>query len=289
MKDLFNIPAAERRGMVTLMVLILLVNLGTYFYPMLFPGPAKPPAEELKFIAAFDFADSVESRNYKTPKSKRWNIPAEAFDPNNFLAEDWVKMGFTQKQALAIIRTQKKKPFRNKTDVKSLFCMPAELYRQIETLILITNFQESVSKPSAETRETKKPHILELNSADSLQILQLPGIGPYWTKRILRARNQWGGFCCIEQILTLKGFPDSIAQAFTRSVRIDTALIQKFNINTISWDDFSKHPAGWYGVAKSIVNYRDQHGDFHSAGEFSKIYSLKPERIEILRHYVKFE
>lgn len=289
MKDLFNIPAAERRGIVTLMVIIILVNLGTYSYPILFPGPAQPPADELHFIAAFNFADSAETRNYKTSKLKRWNIPAQAFDPNAFLTEDWTKMGFTQKQAQAIIRTQKRKPFKNKTDVKSLFCMPAELYDQIEALILIPQAQQNTIKPSAETRKAEKQYVLELNSADSLQILELPGIGPYWTKRILRARKQWGGFCCIEQILGLKGFPDSIAQLFTRSVHLDTTLIQKININTISREDFSKHPAGWYGVAKSIVNYRDQHGDFHSAGEFSKIYSLKPERIEILRHYVKFE
>jgi len=287
MEELFNYSASERKGIVFLMCLIVTINLGDFLYHRFFPQPAMPPANELQFLSALDIP---ENETY-APKNKKYLLPERAFNPNEYKASDWQKLGFSLKQSEAIVKTRLRRAFTSKADVKKIFCMPPDYFDLLKDSLILplnskqqnepTKTKEIISKP-----EWKGP--LDLNSADSLEILKLPGIGPYWTKRILRSRNQWGGFCCINQIASLKGFPDSIFVQIEHLIVLDHLKIKKLNINTISLEEFSKHPAGWYGVAKSVVNYRNQHGDFHSVGDFNKIYSLKPDKIEILRHYVKF-
>jgi competence protein ComEA len=287
MEELFNYSASERRGIVFLMCLILSINLGDFLYLRFFPPPSTPPAEELKYLSAFE----ASNKKSKSSKYQKYVLPERSFNPNNYDTDDWQKLGFTFKQSEAIIKSSRKRKFKTPEDVKNLFCMPPDYYLQLKDSLILPNYNLDIKdKSSHKTRQTQRKDTepININSADSLEILQLPGIGPYWTKRILRARNQWGGFCCIRQISSLKGLPDSIFVKIEKLIIIDPEKIIKVNINTISVEDFSKHPAGWYGVAKSVVNYRNQHGDFHSVGDFSKIYSLKPDKIELLQHYVKF-
>jgi DNA uptake protein ComE-like DNA-binding protein len=269
------------------MCLIVTINLGDFLYQRYFPPAAMPPANELKFLSALEIP---EKKTY-APKKQKYKIPERAFNPNQYKASDWQKLGFSLKQSEAIVKTRLRRAFTSKEDVRNIFCMPSDYFDLLkDSLILPVKSNEpnekTKNKDAPGKQQWKGP--LDLNSADSLDILKLPGIGPYWTKRILRSRNQWGGFCCINQIASMKGFPDSIFVQIEHLIVMDPLKIKKLNINTISLEEFSKHPAGWYGVAKSVVNYRNQHGDFHSVGDFNKIYSLKPDKIEILRHYVKF-
>ncbi|MEX1188587.1 MAG: helix-hairpin-helix domain-containing protein [Bacteroidia bacterium] len=297
MKEFFHFSPSERRGVILLVALILAIQLIRWMIPYFHEDPPAPSPKELALIAQWEkeleksYLAAKEAKKTSKKFGKRFKSPRQDFNPNNYKAEDWEALGFSIKQAAAIVKYKNaRKGFKTKKDVKGLFCMPADYFNELEPFILLPDSLEKKIKNApfeAKTKEKEAP--LELNSADSLQLIKLKGIGPYWAKRILRFRNQWGGFYSSKQLLQMKGFPDSVFVLIENQVIVDTSLIKKIPINTILYEDFKKHPLSWYGVGKSIVNYRDQHGDFRSVEDFRKIYSLKPEQIEALSRYIEFK
>lgn len=294
MKEFLNFSPSEKRGLIVLIILICLVQLARVLIPKPDANAALHSQSELEDIQNWErqLQESIKENSsvLKAPKNQ-FKIPAGAFNPNLYNAQDWQNLGFTEKQTLAILNFQQAiGGFKSKKDVERIFCMPKEFFINLQPLILLP---EKIQKPNYQKAEKTKivqtVIYLELNSADSLSILKLEGIGPYWTKRILRFRNQWGGFYKKEQLLDMKGFQDSIFQKIKDNIFVDTSLIQKIPINSISFEEFKKHPLAWYGVGKSIVNYRDQHGAFQSIEDLKKIYLLKPHQIEALSRYIEYK
>ena len=113
-------------------------------------------------------------------------------------------------------------------------------------------------KPSPQTATypkyaPKPPAPVELNSADSLALLGIRGIGPYYTSRILRYRERLGGFYSVKQLkdLKMKYFDvDSNTHLFT----VNPSLIQKKDLDTMSFKSILRHPYLEYEDVQLIFN-----------------------------------
>lgn len=81
---------------------------------------------------------------------------------------------------------------------------------------------------------------VEVNAADSLSLVAVPGVGPWVAGRILKARRRWGGFANLGQLTWALDGWDSLAQAVAPAFWCDTALIQRRCADTLSveqWQD----------------------------------------------------
>lgn len=251
-----------------------------------------PPNELIalqEMVKQLDQEDSmhIHEQNY-TYEKKSELIINKAIDPNNMKENDWVKIGFSKKEASSIIKFQTKcGGFKFKDDLKKLYCMSDERFLSLEPFL---NLPEKSYKSEQFSKNTKRQiAIIELNRCDSISLVSLRGIGPGWARRIIKRRDQLGGFYCLEQLIEMKGFSDTLLNTLRMQVKVDSSMIQKLNINQLSLEDLQKHPYCWYGVGKSIVNYRLQHGPFRTLEGLKKIYTLRPEIYEKLVHYVKLE
>ena len=251
-----------------------------------------PPNELIalqEMVKQLDQEDSIQihEQNY-TYEKKSELIINKAIDPNNMKENDWVKIGFSKKEASSIIKFQTKcGGFKFKEDLKKLYCMSDERFLSLEPFL---NLPEKSYKSEQFAKNTKRQiAIIELNRCDSISLVSLRGIGPGWARRIIKRRDQLGGFYCLEQLIEMKGFSDTLLNTLRMQVKVDSSMIQKLNINQLSLEDLQKHPYCWYGVGKSIVNYRLQHGPFRTLEGLKKIYTLRPEIYEKLVHYVKLE
>jgi len=295
LKNFFNISATDQRGIWFLLTILIIVQTTRYILPFYFNDHLLPSEQELVYLDEWQKSlKKVTQDNpayYSSKVENKLILPLELFNPNDYLQEDWEKLGFTEKQASSIIKFKNAiHGFKKPKDISKLYCVPKDYFNQLEPFINLPRGDEKfIQKISEATKSQKSVSIIELNSADSLELLKIRGIGPYWAKRILRFRNQWGGFYQKEQLLNIKGFPDSLYQLVNEKVSVDSMKVERIPINSISLEELNKHPIGWYGVAKTIVNYRDQHGPFQAFSDFKKLYALKPEKIELLVHYVKFE
>jgi competence protein ComEA len=75
----------------------------------------------------------------------------------------------------------------------------------------------------------------------------------------------------------------------TASFIASTFHPRKLNINTVDERELAAHPYFRKAVARSIVTYRFQHGEFKSLDDLSNIHALDPETIRKIVPYLTLE
>ena len=198
------------------------------------------------------------------PNPERFN-----FDPNLLPEADWKRLGLSDKQIHTIKNYESKGgKFRKKEDVKKMYSITPELYTSLEPFIVIpvdtVHHQKYMEKP-------KEVVMVELNSADSVQLDRLKGIGSSFSKRIIKYRNILGGYISKEQLLEVYGFDQDKLNLIKDNISVDASFITRININTASLDELKKHPYIKYNLAQLIINYRKQHGNYKSLNELKKL------------------
>jgi competence protein ComEA len=100
---------------------------------------------------------------------------------------------------------------------------------------------------------------VEINQADSVGLEHLPGIGPVFSRRIIKYRNALGGFYCKDQLKEIYGLKPEQFLKFEKYIKIDTTRIQKIFINKSSFREINSHPYISYDQTKIIMKLRN-HG-----------------------------
>lgn len=109
------------------------------------------------------------------------------FNPNTVGQEELQRLGFSEKQAAAIINYRAKGGrFHRKSDFAKSFVVADSVYKRLEPYIDIPK--------------------LDINKADSAALDALPGIGPYFAAKIIEYRSGIGGFTDVEQLMDIKYF-----------------------------------------------------------------------------------
>ena len=105
--------------------------------------------------------------------------------------------------------------------------------------------------------KTRPVEPLDLNLADSAELVRLPGIGPATALKITRYREQLGGYSEIKQLTEVEGLPDSLMKWF---IITDTIPIRKIQINKATLSELRRHPYLDFYQARAIVEYRSERG-----------------------------
>ena len=134
----------------------------------------------------------------------------------------------------------------------------------------------------------RQPLVVELNSADTLTLQLLHGIGPAYAGRIVRYRDRLGGFTNIGQLLEVYGFTPELLDHIAPSLTIDTSDIRHIDINTIELKQLIKHPYIEYYQARDIIKLRDRGVTFHTADDLRAIPSMSDTTLERLLPYISF-
>ncbi len=119
----------------------------------------------------------------------------------------------------------------------------------------------------------KKSIVVDVANADSAELTLLPLIGPVKARIIRDYRTRLGGFSSINQLREVWGIDDSIFQIIRPHVMLsDSSHIQKININTADVYTLNHHPYFYKNknISNVIVNYRKQHGDYHTVEDIKK-------------------
>ncbi|MDD2538010.1 MAG: helix-hairpin-helix domain-containing protein [Bacteroidales bacterium] len=100
------------------------------------------------------------------------------------------------------------------------------------------------------------PGRVELNTADSAELVKLYGIGPYYAMKIIRYRERLGGFAIPEQLLEVEGIDTDRLEGFYDKVFTDTSFIRKTDLNTATEDQLASHLYIGRYLARCIIRYR---------------------------------
>lgn len=123
-----------------------------------------------------------------------------------------------------------------------------------------TDRRASASRPAVQAAPSK--WVVDINHADSAALTRLYGIGPVLARRIVRFRSALGGFVSANQIKEVYGFDTIYFADLAPHVAVDTAAVQKIDINTATVGQLARHPYLDNYQAKAIVRLRERCGGF---------------------------
>lgn len=287
----------ERIGFIALVVVVVLIFMIPVFLITTEPDIDKPAVEKTIGSNGIEEKREVNDNHKSFTSFEESKIPASLFyfDPNNTSAEDWKKLGLRDKTIRTIQNyLSKGGQFRKSTDLQKIYGLRKEEYERLLPYIRMeaskerkyeqNNYDnrepEYVKKDYTETNYPasnpspnykKKTIIIDINTADTAQWMELPGIGSKRAWSIVNFRNKLGGFYSIEQVGETYNVPDSIFQQIKSMLQLNAGAIRKININTITKDELKMHPYFKWNLANAIVEYRNQHGAFSQVSDLRKI------------------
>ena len=171
--------------------------------------------------------------------------------------------------------------------------MDKKLFTRLKPYIIIgTNKKENQPAETKagyfEKKESKVATlILEINSADSLEWMKLKGIGPGYSRRIIKYRTMLGGFTSVEQIKEVYNFPDSVFVSIKNNLTVNPLLIQKLKVNEVDFKTMVHHPYIKYEGTKCLFalkrNKKIKEEDLTGSSCFSR------EQLQKVLPYLDFE
>ncbi len=163
--------------------------------------------------------------------------------------------------------------FRSRRSHKQQRGLTEDFFRPTEKKV----FPGRVEKFSEDT-------VLDLNTADTLQLKRVPGIGSWRARRIVEFRGHLGGYSKVGQLMEIDGMPDSILRWFA----IHTPVHKKINLNRATADEMAAHPYLTYKQARVILRHKHLHGPLQSLDQLSLYDEFTKEQLERLKPYVSF-
>ena len=216
------------------------------------------------------------------------------FNPNLVSEEQAIQLGMTERQVKNVINYRSKGGvFRKKSDLGKLYAFDSLSYQRLKPYIDLPDsfvkHPKSFTERNHNSTYIRKELIVELNSADSAQLVALRGVGAYSAERILKHRNKLGGFVKTEQLKEVWGINDSMYQIILPQVTLNAGIVQKIDINRATVEQLKNHPYVWkFALARAIVNYREQHGEFKSLTDMKEIILLPDSVLLKLEPYLIF-
>lgn len=282
-RDRFYYTSEDKRGLVVLLVLIVVLSGSIFFIKNYNPnnnesdGIDSSLVEYLAFREQLSERDSLEKlryashrRNYRKGKSGYYDISKvvpSLFDPNSDDSAAMVRSGLPPYVARNIVRYRAKGgKFRKPEDLARIYGMADEVYSLLSPYIIIAPEFSGEADSIAVARDSlykpvfKYPRgtVVDLNKADTAELKKIPGIGSGYSAMIVGYRYRLGGFVSVSQLKEIEGLPDSLAVWFSVSPDF---IPERININRSSIERLRSHPYMGFYRARAIVEYRKKYGD----------------------------
>ena len=179
--------------------------------------------------------------------------------------------------------TFQRRPYRN--DTKTVYVRTKVVYRD-------TTYRRGKALSEAEYDSVKAHYQVKikagehvvLNTADTTTLKTVPGIGPYYAKKVVEYGQRLGGYVSVDQLDEIEGFPLDAKDYLT----IENATPRKLNVNTLTLNELRRHPYVNFYQAKAITDYRRLHGPLRSLNDLRLSKDFPPEAIKRLEPYVEF-
>lgn len=260
-----SLSKRNKRGIIILFVVMLLVAIIPRLYTSYFASD-ELDLELIEEIQTYDFPIKKQSyQSSKGSKKLRFRKPPKAFDPNQYGINDWQKLGLSKRQAEVVVKFCERGVY-DVSDIQKIFVIPTELHALIQDSMLFPTKPDRLVKDF----QPRTISVVEINTADTSELKELPGIGDYFASKIIEYRNRLGGFYHKEQLLEVYRMKSEIYDKILPYVHIDTLRIRKINLNTADYNTLKAHPYIDHQVANSIVKMRQQRGTFSKIGELKQ-------------------
>lgn len=278
----------ERKSLSIALIIISFIQLWYFLLP--------EKGIDQSRINAITFEDSIPKAKFQDTALKKPDI-AQSFNEihsvkksadlytepvmvNQMDSIAWVSLGFKSFVAANIIKYRSKAgDFRTKDQLKKIYYIDTFLLNQLNL-----DFSPGSSNHKS---NVKRYEILDINTADSIQLEALKAIGPVLSQRILRFRESLGGFHDSLQLLEVYGIPPDI-YGINPGLRCKPK-VNPILINTCNFNDLKRHPYISYKISRHIINYRDMHGPYKSVEDIKLIKTISDSVFHKIKPYLSLK
>ncbi|MET0244179.1 MAG: helix-hairpin-helix domain-containing protein [Flavitalea sp.] len=219
------------------------------------------------------------------------------FDPNTLDAKGWGRLGVRDKTIATISKyISKGGSFRKPEDLLKVYGLSEKDKEALLPFVRITRIvpseqsdpptREYSTPPSFAFTPKLPPVRLDINLADSLTWQRLPGIGKSLSARIVKFRDRLGGFTSTEQVRDVYGIHDTVFQKIEKWLFLEVPP-KKIRLNLVAVNELATHPYCGTKLAKTIIEFRNQHGPFRQTTDLKQLASLSPEQYNKLIPYLE--
>ncbi|MBW4890866.1 helix-hairpin-helix domain-containing protein [Mucilaginibacter sp. HMF5004] len=288
LKNYFDISKKEWNGMLVLLVIMVLIWGSSYTIGYFRKEKVMDLTEFNKDIALIKAAKRIDTA-YTTDYDDTdpdWNMKNEkaqlfVFNPNKLPDSLWLKLGLSKKQIHSIKNYENKGGrFATKADVKKMYALTAADYKRLEPYINI---------PPDEFKGKVADIIVEINTADSVKLTQIKGIGASFAQRIIKYRKDLGGFVNKQQLMEVYGIDTVKYHAIEKNITVNSRRINKIAINKVTIEELRPFPYLNFKQMNAILQYRTQHGNYTSMEDVQNVAILNEEILRKIAPYLKFK
>ncbi len=319
-RDYLAFNRSERKGIIVFIFLLTIIILlpkihKNYFTPETHIDPSEFKKdilafeEQLKKLEELEEADSefsgirTESTEvYESPEAEQIvELKPFEFDPNNLPEDTWLEMGMPKRVAGTIKNFESAGgTFRVKEDLKKIYGITDNMYETLRPYINLPG-KDSFEKGKKTAKEVEarvkqkkeiepeKPLIVDINTADTLKLMEVRGIGPFYSKEIVKHREALGGYVSVEQLMEIYGMDKERFESLRRHFTIKDTIIQKININEADFGDMIRHPYFDRSLVNNLLQIREQHGKFQAIEDIKKSHLVDEEVFTLITPYLSVE
>ena len=292
--DFFYMPKSDRKIILSAVLLI-----GVAVGIIIFVGGGKTAAPAT--IGQADTAVlAMPAETYEAPMA---DVSAErfTFDPNTADSASLKRLGLTSWQIRNLYKYREMGgAFSRKEDFARLYGLTVKQYRELEPYIVIgadyrpavTLFADRRTEHRDTTFTPRYPvklaegETIDLATADTTLLQRVPGIGPYFARRIVDYRRRLGGYISLSQLVEIVDFPQEALSFFTLEEGV--VPVEKLQVNSLSLNELKRHPYLNFYQARAIVDYRRQNGPIADISELRLLSDFSDADIDRLRPYVSY-
>lgn len=227
----------------------------------------------------------------------------QPFNPNQLTVEQWQALGLPRFMGQRILNYRDKVgDFTYKAELGRIYGLPDSVFQKLYPFIQLPeerpskyNRRQSLAgTPPAPRPEwanrPKEKFVLapfNINTADTTQLKQIRGIGSKLSARIIKYRNSLGGFTDVGQLKEVYGLQPNVVDSLQKYTFVPKAIsLSLLNLNAVTADELKAHPYISSNVARAIVAYREQHGNYEHVEEVRNVKLVTAELFAKIKPYL---
>jgi len=219
------------------------------------------------------------------------------FNPNKITFDHMILLGFDSVIAKRIVKYRNNGGrFNVKKDLLRIYDLPETKYAKLEKYIRLPDTLDksghhTISSHVSDSisRQENKILTIDINKADTSELMTIHGIGSILSKRIIKYRDLLGGYSNIDQLNDVYGLKGISLTNIKSIVFIDTLFTpEKIRVNFCDWKELVNHPYIDSRLANDIINLRSTKGFLYDVKDLYDIHYLNDSILNRLSPYFEF-
>lgn len=177
------------------------------------------------------------------------------FDPNTLTAEEFYELGcFSARQAEALVEYRTRRGgFRSELEWRDCYLIDSAIWAATQDYLTLSPIPKV---------------LVDLNTADSLTLVGVKGVGPRTAEDILLYRERLGGYFRVSQLLDLKVVTEENYELMKEEFWCDSCKIRKIDVNFAPPKELAAHPYITTSRLRKILKQQKTKGGWTGLEEF---------------------